>query len=115
MVDDDLTDQISRLESRIEHLAGVAERCRKIIVVSKTAVAIGGMLMLAMTLGLIGAYPSVVAGSIAAVLGGIVMSGSNASTLQQTTTAIADAEAHRSELIGRIELRVVGDGALDSE
>jgi hypothetical protein len=36
--------------------------------------------------------------------------GSNTSTLQQTTAAINAAEAHRSELIGRIDLRVVEDG-----
>lgn len=111
MVDDDLTDQISRLEARIEHLAGVAERCRKIILISKVAIVIGALLLIAMTLGLIGADPILVAGSIAAVLGGIVMSGSNTSTLEQTTAAIGQAEALRSELIGRIELRVVGDGA----
>jgi hypothetical protein len=42
------------------------------------------------------------------VLGAIVSLGSNVSTLRQTTDAIAAAEALRSELIGRIDLRVVG-------
>ena len=44
------------------------------------------------------------------VLGGIVSLGSNVSTLQQTAAAIGAAEQLRSDLIGRIDLRVVGDG-----
>ena len=74
------------------------------------AIAGGALLLLVMMLGLFGSGATVALGSIAAVLGGIVSLGSNTSTLQQTTDAIAAAEAHRSELIGRIDLRVVGDG-----
>jgi hypothetical protein len=33
------------------------------------------------------------------------------STLKQTVTNMKAAEAHRTELIGRMDLRVVGDGA----
>jgi len=50
--------------------------------------------------------------SIAAVLGGIVSLESKVSTLRQTLAAASAAEALRSDLIGRIDLRVVGDRAM---
>lgn len=108
--EDDSTDEISQIEARLEKLAERAEQCRKIIMFSKAAIAGGALLLPVMMLGLFGSGATVALGSIAAVLGGIVSLGSNSSTLQQTTDAIAAAEAHRSELIGRIDLRVVGDG-----
>jgi hypothetical protein len=107
--DDDPIDEISMIEARLEHLAEVAERCRKIILASKTAIAGGVALLLITVLGLLGPNQVVALGSIAAVLGGIVSLGSNVSTLQQTTAAISAAEAQRSDLISRLDLRVVGD------
>jgi hypothetical protein len=65
--------------------------------------------MLVMLLGLFGSSPVAAIGSIALVLGGIVWLGSNVSTLQQTMAAISAAEKLRSELIGGIDLRVVGE------
>ena len=108
--EDDPTDEISQIEARLEQLAESAERCRKIIMVSKAAIAAGALLLLVMMLGLFGSGATIALGSIATVLGGIVSLGSNTSTLQQTTDAIHAAEAHRSELIGRIDLRLVSDG-----
>ena len=109
MDEDDPGDEITQLEARIEQLAELAERCRKVILVSRAAIAGGGALLLVMVLGLFGSSQVAAIGSIAVVLGGIVSLGSNVSTLRQTTDAISAAEAMRSELIGRIDLRVVGD------
>jgi hypothetical protein len=109
MDEDDPADEISRIEARIEELAEIAERCRKIILVSRAAVAAGAALLLVMVLGLFGSSQVAAIGSIAVVLGGIVSLGSNVSTLRQTMAAISVAEALRSELIGRIDLRVVGE------
>ena len=107
MTEEEPNDEISRIEARLEQLAEVAERCRKIILVSKIAIAAGVALPLLMVLGLF--EPNQLAiGAIAAVLGGIVSLGSNVSTLRQTEAAIGDAEKWRSDLIGRINLRVVG-------
>ena len=106
MAEDDPSDEISLIEERLEELAEVSERCRKIILVSKAAIAGGAALLLVMILGVFGSSQVAALGSIAAVLGGIVSLGSNVSTLRQTSDA---AEALRSDLISRIDLRVVGE------
>ena len=110
--EDNPIDEISRIEALIEELAGISERCRKIILVSKAAIVGGVALLLFMMLGLFGSNQAATLGSIAVVLGGIVSLGSNISTLHQTLAAMSAAEALRSDLISGIDLRVVGDGKL---
>ena len=108
MNEDNPIDEISRIEAQLEELA-FSERCRKIKLISKAAIAGGVVLPLFMMLGLFGSNQVVAIGSIAVVLGGIVSFGSNVSTLRQTTAAISAAEVLRSNLISRIDLRVVGE------
>jgi uncharacterized membrane protein YjjP (DUF1212 family) len=107
--EDNRSDEISRIEAQLEELAEVSARCRRIILVSKAAVAGGVILPLLMMFGLFGSNQVAAIGSIALLLGGIVSLGSNVSTLQQTIAATSVAEALRSDLISRIDLRVVGD------
>jgi hypothetical protein len=105
----DLHDQILRLEADIEELTEVIERCRKVILISKAAIAAGGIWLLALTVGVIGFDPMAMIGAIAVVIGGIVVFGSNMSTSKQAAVAIKAAEASRAELIGKIDLRTVGE------
>ena len=109
MDEDDPIDEISRIEARLDELAEVCERCRKIIVVSKAAIAGGSAFLLVTILGLFGPNKVTAIGSIAVVIGGIVSLGSNVSTLRETIAAMSAAEMLRSDLISRIDLRLVGD------
>ena len=112
--DVDLHEQVLKIEAHIEELADLIERCRKMIFISKAAIAAGGTLILAIIIGAVGFDPAVLIGAIAAVIGGMVIFGSNTSTLRQSMTGIKAAEARRAELIGRMDLRVVGGGEVES-
>jgi hypothetical protein len=106
----DLREQISRLEDRIEDFAEVIERCRKFMLFSKAAIVVGGLLIVAIVFGAIRFDPTVMIGAITAVIGGTVLLGSNSSTSQLTVAALKAAEQQRAELIGRIDLQLVGEG-----
>jgi hypothetical protein len=109
-MDDDLHEQVLQIEAHIEELADLIERCRKIILISKATIAAGGTLILAIIIGAVGFDPRIMIGAIAAAIGGTVVFGSNMSTLKQTMTDMKAAEALRTELINRMDLRVVKDG-----
>ena len=107
--DDEPADEMELIEARLEYLAEVAERCRKIIIASQLAIAVGAGALLATFFGLVIVNENVAIAGIAVVLAGIVSWGSNVSTLRQTQEAIEDAEQHRSDMIDRKHLRVVGN------
>ena len=110
MNDGNLREQISRLEERIEELVDIIERCRKLMLFSKAAIAIGGLLIVAIMFGAIRFDPAAMVGAMAAVIGGTVLLGTNSRTSQQTMAALKAAEEERAELIDGIDLQVVGEG-----
>jgi hypothetical protein len=65
--DGDLHEQILQIEAQ---LTDIIERCRKIILISKVAIAAGGILLLATIIGAVEFDPTVLIGAIAAVIGG---------------------------------------------
>ena len=99
--------QIERLEARIEELTDTVTSCRKIMAGARIAIGVGVAWSLALLLGLLWFEALQLVIAITFALGGIVLYGSNSSTLDQTQTAIREAEARRAELIGAIRLRVV--------
>jgi len=105
--DGDLREEIVRLEADIEQFAETIESCRKLILMAKAAMALGALLILGALIGAITLDPAVLIGAFGVALGGLVVFGSNSSTLEQAQAATKAAELRRSELIGRIDLRVV--------
>jgi len=103
----DLHEQIADLEAEIDSLSDAAERCRKSMIVAKVVSAGGVLLVTAILLGLIGLEPIVLVGGIAATLAGLGFYGSTKSTLEQVAGKIQIHEAHRSELIDRMELQTI--------
>ena len=107
----DPRDEIARLEAKIERLSESAERCRKIAVAAKAAIAAGLVLLAAILLGFVRADALSLMLAAILSLGGIVLAGSNGTTAKQIAEHIAEAEALRAELIGGIELQLVPDQA----
>ncbi|MDI3470455.1 MAG: hypothetical protein OJF62_002518 [Pseudolabrys sp.] len=85
------------------------ERCRKISLASKIAIAAGAAWIALTLLGIVAYNPAPAFGGLAAVIGGIVLLGSNKTTWDQIEIALRDAEAKRNALIGSLPLRLVID------
>jgi hypothetical protein len=111
MDEDDPRVEISDLEAKIEELAETIEHCRKLIVLSKAALAIGALLLGGFMLGVLGDGPLPLVLGIIGVLGGIVLLGSNMTTADTALDDMKAAEARRAQLISSIDLRVVTNGA----
>jgi hypothetical protein len=103
----DLHNEIVRIEDPIEQLTEKIESCRKLILASRIAVAIGALALTGMLLGVIRFDPAVMAAAVAALLGGIAVWGSNRSTAQEATNELTLSETNRSILIQKMDLRDV--------
>jgi hypothetical protein len=112
--DGELREQVLHLEAQMEELADLIENCGKTVLISKVAIAAGTLLTLAIIIRAVEFDPATMIGALAAVIGGTVVFGSNMSTLKQTINEMKAAEAHRTELISRMDLRVVGGGEIEN-
>jgi hypothetical protein len=109
MDDDDFRDDIAELEARSEALGESIARCGKISLAAKLTIAAGAVWIALVLLGVTPSIPGTVIAALAAVIGGTVLLGSNAATWTQAEADLRAAEAMRADLIGRMELRVVGE------
>ena len=99
-----MRDQIAELEGDIEDLSQAAERCRKIGIAAQVLMAGGALLLMFAVLGLWRLGPAALVASLAAILGGIALYGSNKRTRDDTMEAIRAKEAERAALIDAIGL-----------
>jgi hypothetical protein len=100
---------IARLEEHIEALRESLVRCRKIALAAKLTIAAGAGVLAVTLLGLVPFITAPVLAAMAAVIGGIVLAGSNSTTWKQTEARLHNSEAHRAEMIGQLEMKTVGD------
>ena len=111
-MDDEVSrEEIARIEAHIEELAEALERCRKFSLAAKIAIVAGAGWIVVTLLTLVPYVPYLTIGALAAIIGGVVLAGSNATTWEQTENAMRASEAMRAQLIGRLELHVVDGGA----
>jgi hypothetical protein len=96
-------EKIEALEAEIEALSEAAERCRKIMVAANAGTIAGALFLVLSLLGLIGPVPFVL--SIAAVLAGLALYGTNKRTRDDTLAQIRALEAQRSMMIDGLELQ----------
>src|SRR5512141_457666 len=108
-MDEFSNDDIARIEERIENLRDSIARCRKLSLAAKLMIGAGAAWIVLTLAWLIPYLPSMLFGSLAAVIGGIVLLGSNATTWSETEAALATSEALRAEWIERQDMRLVGD------
>jgi len=109
VADSDLHHEILRLEERIDDLAEAMARSRRISQISKIAIVGGSMWIFGTILGAVSFIPAAVITAMAAIIGGVVLFGSTTTTSKETLAEMQATEAQRAELIGRMQLRVVGE------
>ncbi len=107
MEDDATPADIARLEERIEGLRDSLARCRKIALAAKMTIGAGAIWLALTLVWLVPFVTGPVIAAIAAMIGGVVLAGSNSSTRQETEARLRASEAMRNEMIGCMELHVV--------
>jgi hypothetical protein len=78
-------------------------------VAARIAAAGGGIVLVALLFGALRFDPAVMMAAVAALLGGLVLWGSNRSTAAEAADEMAKAEARRAALIGSLELHPVAE------
>lgn len=100
---------IARIEARIEALQDAIVRCRKLAQAAKILIIAGAAWLVLTIVGLVPFMPTLLFASLAALIGGVVLLGSNSTTWKETEDELAASETLRLDLIEQLELRVIHD------
>ena len=103
-------DDIALIEAHIETLAVSIERCRKLSLAAKTAIAAGAAWIVLTLTWIVPFTALMIIAAMAAVIGGVVLLGSNSTTWTQTEARLHASEAMRAGMIERLQMRVVDEG-----
>lgn len=106
---DNLRDDIASLEERIEALRQTRERCRKISLLARIALYVSALWLILTLTSLLAFAAAPFFAALAAVIGGIVLLGSNKTTWEQTEEELRKVEAMRDQFIEHLEMRTVGE------
>jgi hypothetical protein len=109
MDDGSARDEIAKLEARIEALNDSITGCAKISLGSKIAITGGAAWFALLILGVVWFNATAFVAALSAVLGGIVLLGSNATTWAERESELRGVEAARADLIGGIGLKLVSE------
>jgi hypothetical protein len=109
-MDNPTGDDIARVEARIEALEESIRRCRKLSFAAKAAIAAGAAWLTLTLMAIVPFDTAMLFGALAAVIGGIVLLGSNATTWTQMEESLQASNALRAEMIERMDMRVVDGG-----
>lgn len=103
-INDDIRERIARLERESENLAGTIESCRKAMSLAQIAMAIGALAFIADISGLLRLPAATIFVAIAAMIGGVVLYGTNHSTRLEATNRARAIELERARCIDQLEL-----------
>jgi hypothetical protein len=101
---------IARIEEHIAALCDSIVRCRKLALAAKILIAAGATWLALTLFGLVHFVPFMLIAAMAAVIGGIVLAGSNATTWAQIEARLHNSETMRADLIEQLEMRLIGQG-----
>jgi hypothetical protein len=99
--------EIFVIEQEIDILAEQLERSHKVALLAQAATGVGAVLLGLLIAGALGRSPIALVVGVAAVLGGIALSGSNRATAREIRASIRDREARRADLIEHMNLEAV--------
>jgi hypothetical protein len=109
LTDDESDRDIALLEERIEQLSRSIVTCQKISLGSKVAMAIGAGWLGLTLLRIVLFGPAATFAALTAIIGGIVLLGSNSRTWAEFDAERSEREAERAALIDRLPLRLVDE------